>query len=141
MREYPDRPVVSVGVVTFKDEKVLLIQRANEPSKGRWSLPGGVVELGEPIRRAAIREVREECGIEIAPSAVLEVVDAIVPDDRERIRFHYVLIDLLAEYKSGDLSPQSDISDARWSGEEELDELDILPATLSVIRKAFSERG
>lgn len=141
MREYPDRPVVSVGVVAFKDEKVLLIQRANEPSKGRWSLPGGVVELGEPIRRAAIREVREECGIEIEPSAVLEVVDAIVPDDRGRIRFHYVLIDLLAEYKSGDLSPQSDISDARWSGEEELDELDILPATLSVIRKAFSERG
>jgi 8-oxo-dGTP diphosphatase len=141
MRKYPDRPVVSVGVVIFKGDKILLIQRGNEPNKGCWSIPGGAVELGETIREAATREVREECGIEIAPGEVLEVVDAIVRDEQGGIKFHYVLIDLLAEYRGGALSPQSDILDACWTREGDLDRFDIFPTTLAIIRRAFSKRG
>jgi len=138
-REYPEAPIVAVGVVVKRDDKVLLVRRLNEPSRGRWSLPGGVVELGETVREAARREVREECGLQVEAGEVLPVVDNIVRDDEAgRIRFHYVLVDLLAEYIGGGLAAVSDISDARWVREEELEELDVTEKARELVQKVLS---
>jgi len=137
-RKYPQAPVVAVGVVVFKGNKVLLGKRGHEPSKGKWSIPGGVVELGETLQEAAVREVREECGIEVQVGEVVSVLDNIVRDEEGRIRYHYVLVDLLAEHVAGEMAPASDLDDVRWVGEDELGNLDIPERTLKVLRKAFA---
>ena len=137
IREYPEAPIVAVGVVVKRGHEILLVQRLNEPSRGRWSLPGGVVELGEKVRDAARREVREECGLQVEPGEVLAVVDNIVRDEAGRVRFHYVLIDLPAEYVSGELAAASDISDARWVREEELGEFDVTEKARELVQKVL----
>jgi 8-oxo-dGTP diphosphatase len=136
-REYPEAPIVAVGVVLKRGPEVLLVQRLNEPSRGRWSLPGGAVELGETVREAARREVQEECGLQIEPGEFLAIVDRIVHDEAGRVRFHYVLIDLLAEYVSGELTPASDISDARWVRAEELAKLDVTEKASQIVREVL----
>lgn len=136
-REYPLAPVPSVGIVVCKGDKILLVLRGHEPSQGRWSIPGGVVELGETIREAARREVLEECGLHIEAGDVVDVVDAIVRDDKGEIRYHYILIDLLATCVSGELTVASDVEDARWVLEEELAEFNLTKSALSVIHKAL----
>jgi 8-oxo-dGTP diphosphatase len=138
-RSYPSAPMVGVGVITFNNEKeVLLVKRGNEPSKGLWSLPGGLVELGERVRDAGIREVKEECDIDIEPADVISVVDLILEDSDGRIKYHYILIDYLAKYIRGELKPQSDVTDAGWFSPAEIAELNIPEVTREVIEKAFS---
>lgn len=134
-REYPEAPIVAVGVVVKRGHEVLLVRRLNEPSRGRWSLPGGAVELGETVREAARREVWEECRLQVEPDEVVAVVDNIVHDEAGRIRFHYVLIDLLAEYVGGEAAAASDIGDARWVREEELEELDVTEKASQLVRE------
>lgn len=137
-RSYPSAPKVGVGVITFNHEnKVLLVKRGNEPSKGLWSLPGGLVELGERVREAGIREVKEECDIEIEPEDVISVVDLILEDSDGKIKYHYILIDYLAKYIGGELNPQSDVIDAAWFGYSEIAELNIPEVTREVLEKAF----
>ena len=136
-REYPSRPIPSVHALVFRGDHVLLVKRANEPSRGRWSVPGGVIELGEGMHEAARRELREECGIEIAVDRVLNVADNIVPDGQGRVRFHYVLIYLLARYVSGEARPASDALDVRWVRREELHALDIHPIGREILLQAF----
>ena len=136
-REYPEAPIVAVGVVVKQGHEVLLVQRLNEPSQARWSLPGGVVELGETVREAARREVQEECGLQVKPGEVLAIVDNIVRDEAGRVRFHYVLIDLLAEYVGGKLAAASDIGDARWVTEQELGELDMTEKASQLVREVL----
>lgn len=140
-REYPEAPIVVVGVVVKRGHEVLLVRRLNEPSRGRWSLPGGMVELGETVREAARREVREECGLQVEPGEVLAVVDNIVRDQADCIRFHYVLIDLLAEYVSGELAAASDIGDARWVRAEELAELDVTEKARQLVQEVLRPLG
>ncbi|MDD5191437.1 MAG: NUDIX domain-containing protein, partial [Dehalococcoidales bacterium] len=79
-RWYPDHPFVGVGALVVKDGRCLLIQRGKEPSKGKWSIPGGKVELGETIESAVRREVLEECGIDIIVLKILEATDSIIRD-------------------------------------------------------------
>lgn len=136
-REYPKAPIAGVGVVIVKGDKVLLIRRGKEPGRGRWGLPGGAVELGETVAQAAKREVDEECGIEIEVRDVIEVIDRIIPDDDGQIRYHYILIDLLAEHRRGDPIASSDASEARWVCRKELDQLELSQATSRVIRKGL----
>jgi len=137
-RSYPSAPMVGVGVITFNEEnKVLLVKRGNEPSKGFWSLPGGMVELGERVREAGIREVKEECNIDIEPEDVISVVDLILKDQAGEIKYHYILIDYLAKYIGGELKPQSDVIDAGWFSYSEIAELDIPEVTRGVLEKAF----
>ena len=133
-REYPDAPVAAVGVVILQGDEVLLIKRDKEPLRDRWSLPGGAVELGETVRGAAEREIREECGVQIKATEVIEVLDAITLDDEGRIRFHYVLTELLADYVSGTPAASSDALEARWFALDQVGDLDILPITVQVIR-------
>ncbi|HID87165.1 MAG TPA: NUDIX domain-containing protein [Anaerolineae bacterium] len=140
-REYPQRPIVGVGAVIIQGDYVLLVQRGNEPGRGRWGIPGGAIELGETLRQAIRREVREECGLEIEVGPVIETVDVIVPDEVGRIRFHYVVVDLLAEPVGGQLTPGSDILAARWVRADELDQLGLSERVLRVLRKAFEKKG
>ena len=136
-REYPKVPIAGVGVVVVKGDKVLLVRRGKEPSLGRWGLPGGAVELGETVAQAAEREVDEECRVEIEIKDVIEVIDRIIPDDDGQIRYHYILIDLLAEHRRGDPIASSDAAEVRWVLEKELDQLELSQATSRVIRKGL----
>ena len=137
-RIYPSAPLIGVGVVVFNEKKqVVLIKRGNEPKKGLWAIPGGTLELGEKVSEAAIREIREECDINIELRDLLGVVDLILKDSAGKVQYHYVLIDYLAQYSGGELKPQSDVSDAGWFYQNELEKLDIPEITLKVLDKAF----
>ena len=137
-REYPDSPVAGVAAVVLSDESVLLAKRMNEPSKGRWGLPGGVVELGERVEDALAREVEEETGVVVHPTRLLAVFDTVVRAEDDRIRFHYVLFEYLCEVFGGELKASSDASDARWVPFEDLTALDLSPGTRRFIERVRS---
>lgn len=140
-RRYPPQPIASVGVVVLKGDEVLLVRRGHEPRQGEWSIPGGVIELGETIKEAARREVKEECGLDIRVGRVLDVIDAIYGDEEGRIRYHYVLVDMAATYLNGELKAGSDVEEARWVKREELHRLSLPEKTRAVILKALEEGG
>lgn len=136
IREYPVRPIVGVSALVLKDKKILLVRRAHEPRKSQWSLPGGVIELGETIRNAAIREIREECSIEIEIQKTLDVLDRIFRDAQGRVQYHYVLVVLLARYKSGKLRASSDIDAAEWVSVSDLERYELPDNQLELVRHA-----
>ena len=136
MRAYPDHPIVSVGAVVLDDERVLLIRRGHEPLKGAWSLPGGVVEVGETLAKALRREVEEETGLEIHVGPLIEALDRIhrAPDDR--VEYHFVILDYLCGVDGGSLTYRSDAADARWVAVGELGSYQLTENVTTVIRKA-----
>jgi 8-oxo-dGTP diphosphatase len=134
---YPEAPIVGVGAVIVKDDRVLLIRRANEPSSGRWSIPGGTVELGETLAQAAAREVLEECQVEVDVGQVLSTFDLVQRDPQGGIRYHYVLLDLAARHVRGEPVAGTDALEVRWVAEDELASLDVVPRLLPVLRKAL----
>jgi ADP-ribose pyrophosphatase YjhB (NUDIX family) len=136
-REYPDRPIVGVGAVIIDQGRVLLVKRGSPPLLGEWSLPGGVVELGETLRGAAEREAREETGLLVKAGEVLEVLDRIVPDKDRAPQYHYVLIDFLCVVHGGKLQAGSDAGDVCWVRESELGKFKLEQPAIEVIRKAF----
>lgn len=113
-REYPEYPIIAVGGVIFDERYVLLVKRNQEPGIGQWSLPGGVVELGEALTDALRREIYEEVSINIEIGGLIRLLDRIVYDQDKRIRFHYVIADYWGWMVSGQPDPASDISDARF---------------------------
>lgn len=137
-RRYPDGPVLAVGGIVVKDGCVLLIRRGKEPSYGLWSIPGGAVELGEELRAATRREVREECGIEIDVTDIVELLERVVRDSDDRIQYHYVLIDYLARWVSGDPAPSSDVLEVRWVAPDDLSQYQMTRGTADVIRKMMA---
>lgn len=139
-REYPKYPLVGVGVVLFREEKVLLVKRGKPPRMGQWGLPGGLQELGETVFAAAKREVREETGVEIEPLEVIDIVDAITPDESGRVRFHYTLIEVLAEWKSGEAVAADDAMDAAWFDAAAVGALGMWEQTPRVIAKGAALR-
>ncbi|HZU30461.1 MAG TPA: NUDIX hydrolase [Candidatus Angelobacter sp.] len=136
-REYPDRPIVGVGAVIIDEGRVLLVKRGSPPLLGEWSLPGGVVELGETLRAAAEREAQEETGLLVKAGEVLEVFDRIIPGRNNAPQYHYVLIDFLCAVLGGELRAGGDAADARWVKESELVEFKLEQPALDVIGKAF----
>lgn len=140
-REYPDSPVAGVAAVLFSGNRVLLTLRMNEPSRGRWSLPGGVVELGETVEDALTREVQEETGILARPEKLLTVYDSIVKDDEGRVRYHYVLCEHLCTLLGGELRASSDVGQARWVPVDELDSLEMNPGMRRFIKRVAEEEG
>ena len=134
-REYPDAPRVAVGAIVTKEGRVLLVRRGRPPSEGLWAIPGGRVELGETLQEAAERELREETGLHIQAGKPVYTFDVIVRDNRGRVRFHYVIVDLLADYIGGQLQPGDDACEARWVGPAELDELPINQTTLELLQE------
>lgn len=139
-REYPAFPIPGVGVICFKNEAVLLVQRGKEPRRGEWSIPGGAVEVGETLRHAAQREFHEECGGEIELRDLVDAVDLISRDEQGRVRFHYALIDFWAEWRGGELRPSDDVLDARWVSPAELDTYNLPAWSRAVIDKAAALR-
>jgi 8-oxo-dGTP diphosphatase len=133
-REYPNHPLVGVGAIIVDGGRVLLIKRGTAPLLGEWSIPGGMLELGETLRHGAEREALEETGLVVRATDLLGVFDRIVPDDANRAIYHYVLIDFLCEKISGDLCVAGDAADARWFTSEQVGNLLLPDDTASVIR-------
>ena len=136
-REYPDRPIVGVGGVIVDDGKVLLVRRRYEPLKGHWSLPGGMVEIGETLEAALTRELLEETGLAVDVGPVIEVFDRITPDEDHRIRYHFVLIDYLCWTGGGALRAGSDVDAAIWADPDNLAEYSLTDKATSVIRRGM----
>ncbi|MFQ5865033.1 MAG: NUDIX hydrolase [bacterium] len=136
-RKYPSRPLVGVGAVITKNDRILLVKRRYDPKANYWTLPGGLVEIGEEVRQALRREIREECGIEIEPTKVIDVVDFIEKDENNKIRFHYVLIDFEAIYESGELTPASDVLEVQWFSKNELRNLELPDITKKFLQKYY----
>jgi 8-oxo-dGTP diphosphatase len=137
-REYPDRPIVGVGAIIIEQNRVLLARRGNPPRAGQWSLPGGVVELGETLRSAAQREALEETGLIVEAGDVIEVLDRIIPGKDGATQYHYVLVDFLCCRRGGELRAGGDAAEVAWAAEEELGKYNLEPITLEVIKKAFA---
>jgi ADP-ribose pyrophosphatase YjhB (NUDIX family) len=137
-REFPEIPLVGVGAIIIEDARLLLVKRAHPPLHAEWSIPGGVLEVGELVREAAVREAREETGLTVEPGELLGVYDRIVRNPDERVQYHYVLIDFLCRRVAGDLAAASDAAEVRWFGQEELGALNLAEDTLDVIQKGFA---
>src|SRR5256885_5512667 len=133
-REYPQLPLVGVGAIIVEDGRVLLIKRAKAPLLGEWSIPGGMLELGETLRQGAEREALEETGLLVRATDLLGVFDRIVPDEAQRTLYHYVLIDFLCAKISGDVLAAGDASDARWFTLADLRNLSMPEETLKVLQ-------
>lgn len=140
-REYPDYPRVGVGAVVLDQGSVLLVKRGHAPSLGKWSLPGGLVDVGETTAEAARREVAEECGIAVRIAGVAGVVDRIVRDADGRVRYHYVLVDYLALPEPGEICAGSDAAECRWVPVDEVERLDVTEGLLDMIRRAAALTG
>jgi ADP-ribose pyrophosphatase YjhB (NUDIX family) len=139
-REYPDRPVVGVGAIVWREERVLLIRRGRPPRLGQWSLPGGGQQLGETLEEAIRREVREETGLELAAVTFLTTVDLIDRDPEGRVRFHYTLVDFTAEAGDGDPVAGDDAAAAAWFEPEAVAGLGLWSETVRVIEAARTQR-
>jgi 8-oxo-dGTP diphosphatase len=139
-REFPETPLVGIGAVIIEDSRVVLVKRAHPPLQAEWSIPGGVLEVGELVREAAIREAREETGLTVEPGELLGVYYRVLRDAKKRVQYHYLLIDFLCRRVAGNLAAASDAAEVRWFTREELPELKLAEDTLDVIRKGFAKQ-
>ncbi len=137
MREYPSAPLVGVGAIVVDRDRVLLVQRGRPPAVGRWSLPGGLVDVGEAVEEAVRREVAEECGLTVRLHGLVGFVDRIVRDPEGRVQYHYVLLDFLAVPESGTACAGSDARALRWSTLAELRTLETTEGLDTMIRRAL----
>jgi mutator protein MutT len=137
-RQYPDCPLLGVGAIIVENGHILLVRRANPPMQGEWSIPGGLVETGETTKEALIREVREETCLEIEPLRLIEVFERILRDKEARVQYHFVLIDYLCRFVSGEAVASSDVTHAVWATADELESYTVAEETCRVIRKAIS---
>lgn len=140
-REYPAAPIVAVGVIIRQDERLVLIRRAKEPSRGLWTFPGGAVELGESLHDAARREALEETGLVVEIEALATVVDNVVRDEAGRVLYHYVIVDYFARPVDGALRPSSDVDDARWLGRADLEGVAMTQKAGEMARQLLAETG
>ena len=135
-REFPDHPIVGVGGVVVNRGRVLLVRRGSEPLKGQWSIPGGMLELGEDLGEAARRELKEETGLEVEPLEVLTVFDRIQRQGR-RVRYHFVIVDFACRLKRGRLKPASDVLDAHWVRRQDLPQYNLTERATAVVLQAY----
>ncbi len=139
-RSYPDRPYVGVGIVVFRDDEVLLVERTKPPIRNRWSIPGGAQEIGETVHEAALRELMEETGLEADIIGLIDVVDSITRDQDSRVQFHYTLVDFAAEWRSGEAAAADDVGAVRWVQLADLEAMGLWTETVRIIRRGQSMR-
>jgi 8-oxo-dGTP diphosphatase len=140
-REYPDGPICGVGAVVIKEGKVLLVKRGVDPNKGMWAIPGGSLKLGETLQEGAEREIMEETGVTIKAKEPVYSFDFFERDNDGRVRFHYVIVDMIADYICGEVQGADDALDARWVSPEELKDLQVSRNTLKIldVLRVFSD--
>lgn len=136
-RLYPDFPRVAVGAFVFRDDRILLVRRAHPPAEGLWAIPGGIVALGETLQQAVEREILEETGVAVKAGEAVLTFEHIERDADGRVRFHYVIVDFLAEYLGGGVRPAGDAGDARWVAAGELSRLGVSRHTTEFLGKRF----
>jgi 8-oxo-dGTP diphosphatase len=136
-REYPERPLVGVGGVVIADGRALLIKRGGPPLQGEWSIPGGMLELGETLDQGVRRELAEETGLEVRVEDLIEVFERVFLDDDGRTKYHFVILDYLCEAVSREARAGSDVTDVAWAREEELAQYSLTPTAMRVIKRAF----
>jgi len=141
MNHYSFYPKVAVGAVVFKDNKVLLVKRKNPPAKNTWAIPGGSVKPGETLQEATEREIFEETGIVIKAREPIFTFDLIQRKDSGEIQFHYVIVDLTADYVSGEPVAGDDAADARWVSSDDMNYLNINEKTLNLLKEHFWGSG
>jgi 8-oxo-dGTP diphosphatase len=132
---YPEHPKVAVGAVVIHDNQVLLVKRGKPPAEGEWAIPGGNVELGETLQKAAEREILEETGVTIQAKEIIYTFESIYKDRDGNIRFHYVILDYSADYISGSPAPHDDALAAQWVSPQGASSLNINSATLILLKK------
>ena len=137
-RQYPSRPMVGVAGAVLRGDQVLIVQRGRQPAYGLWSLPGGLVKLGEPLHDAVRREIREETGLETEIVDIVAVLDRVIPDHNGQVEYHYVLIDFLCRCETGEPLPGSDALACRFVDLADLPRYSLTTGALTVIHKAMS---
>ena len=136
-REYPERPMVGVGGVVISDQRALLIRRGSAPLEGEWSIPGGMLEIGETILEGVQRELLEETAIEVRVLDLIEVFERLTRDEAGKLKYHFVILDYLCEAVRGEARAGSDVTDVAWAREAELNAYSLTPTATRVIQKAF----
>ncbi|MEM1566697.1 MAG: NUDIX hydrolase [Candidatus Bathyarchaeia archaeon] len=134
-RFYPSQPVVGVGAIIVCDGKILLIKRKSEPGKGKWSVPGGLVELGETVEEAVIREVKEETGLDVAEPELVDVVDNIARDENGEVKWHFVILDYFVKVRGGELRASDDAEEIRWVPLNEVEKYDLTKTFRSFLQR------
>lgn len=134
-RLYPDKPMVGVGVLIRDGDRFLIIKRAVDPDAGLWSIPGGLVEIGERAAEAAVREVKEETALDVEILDLLDIVDRIIEDDDGRIKFHFVIVDYFARPRSGSVRASSDALEARWVRAEEFPSYELTATLVELLKR------
>jgi 8-oxo-dGTP diphosphatase len=134
-REYPSQPIVGVGAIIVRDGKILLAKRGSEPGKGKWSVPGGLVELGEKVEKAVVREVKEETNLDVETIRLVDAVNNIIKDSNGKLRFHFVILDFMAMLMGGTLQSSSDVVDTKWVGLEEVEDYDLTDTFREFIKR------
>lgn len=137
-RTYPERPYLAVSAATFRDDRVLIVRRAQPPAKGLYTLPGGVVEAGESLEQAVVREVREETGLDIEPIALAGYREAIVRDAAGRVERHFVILPFAARYSAGEISLNDELAEARWLLPSELSRLKTTDGLADIVAAAWA---
>ena len=143
-REYPDRPLVGIGVAVLRGETVLLVRRTKPPAQGNWSLPGGAQILGEAAEEAARRELMEETGLAVGPLHLAGYVDSVHRDPDGRVQYHYTILDFCAAYQGGEARPGGDASDVAWADMERLDDYGLwaeVPRIVALARITLDRTG
>ena len=135
-REFPEMPIAAAAAVVVKEGKILIIKRNFDPNRGKWSIPGGVIEVGETVRESAVREVYEETGLRVKIGKIADVVDNIIHEG-EKVKYHFVNCDFEAEYISGEVKINEEVSDFAWIEEEDMEKYNMTKGAASVIRLVF----
>jgi len=138
-RSYPERPMVGVGAIIFRKDSVLLVQRGRQPAYGKWSLPGGLVEAGESLKEAVMREVREEVGLDVTVTNLAAALDRVILDGAGKVEYHYVLLDFICEYNGGEPMPASDALACAFVSLDDLSRYSMTRGTEQVIRRAHAK--
>ncbi len=136
-REYPNKPFVGVGAVTIKNGKILLIKRAFEPGAGKWSIPGGLVEIGEKLSEACARETEEETGVQVEVLELINVFDMIDKDEEGKVKYHYVLVDFLAKPTGGEEKKSQEVTEIQWVTHDEAKKLDLTKTARKALEELF----
>lgn len=138
-RRYPHRPYAGVGAIIFRGRDVLLVKRGSAPAIGKWSIPGGLVELGESLEASVCRETLEEVGLQVKVIDLVAALDRVILDNERRIEYHYILLDFLCEVTGGDLRAATDADDCLFVPLDELSRYELTRGTEKVIRRAFEK--